>query len=92
MQERQQRAGQRAPEHDADQRDRDREGDQQPVLPVDVGRTPTTSVMRRNPIVPRIGAEREAGHELAPHDPPPVAQADFAERQRAYDQGRGLRA
>ena len=43
-------------------------------------------------MLPRIVAEREPGENLAPHHPPPVAEPDFAERQRADDERRRLRA
>ncbi len=48
--------------------------------------------MRRNPIAAENGAQRQARGELAPDDPPPVAQRDLTERQRTDDQRRRLRS
>jgi hypothetical protein len=50
------------------------------------------NVIRRNPMLPRDPAQGQAGEDLAPHHAPPVAYADFAERQRADDRRGGLRS
>ena len=50
------------------------------------------SVMRRKPIAAEDQPERETGQDFAAHHTPPVAEADFAERQGADDERRGLRS
>ena len=78
--------GERAPEHDTDEGQPDRDGDERPVRAVESGETSDQSVMRRKPTRPRMLAEHEAGEHLAPHHAPPVAEADLAQGQAADDE------
>src|SRR5947209_10508419 len=84
QQQRQHRAGERAPEHYADERDADGHRHEEPVLAVDVreGR-PDGDAQEAYDAEHR--AEYEARKYFAPHHAPPVAQANLAERHRAYD-------
>ncbi len=83
--ERQHRAGQRAPHDDADERQPNRGGDQQPVRPIDVReRRPDGDTQEPDRAEDR--AERQAGEDFAAHNPAPVSQRDLAEGQGANDQ------
>src|SRR5262249_42534106 len=76
---------------DADQAAGDGAGDQEVVLPVEV----EEELPGQDADEAQGGEEepeREAGHELAPDDAPPVAQLELAEREGAYYQCGGLRA
>ena len=66
--------------------------DQEVVLAVEVEEPPARRGCARSRSWPRMSPSASAGRELAPDDAPPVAQPDLAERHRADDQRRRLRA